>query len=197
MLHWIMHLLDNGHSVCDEWCLHFWEVVGIWFTGAATFAAVLISLVLARREGIRLTVSAGHRDIVGPGSTRPFPEVLAITVRNVGSRPAIIEAVGWRRRPWGRQYAIQFFDPEGGHPGPPVKIDAGNRHTFTLPLDGIRVKWAEWFLQDFVGARPWLSLSLIRVIAYTPAGDQCSAFLEPSLKKWLIDKVEEGAGKTK
>jgi hypothetical protein len=152
MLKWLMHL-HHGQSVCDDWCLHFWEVVGIWFTGTATFAAVVVSLVIARREGIRIKVSAGHRIVVGPGSQPPYPEILAITVRNVGSRPAIIEGIGWRRRPWGTLGGYQLFDPEGGHPGPPVKIEAGNRHTFKLPIGGSR-QWGNWFVREMVGSNP-------------------------------------------
>jgi len=34
--------------------LHHGRGGGVWFTGAATFAAVVVSLMLARREGIRI-----------------------------------------------------------------------------------------------------------------------------------------------
>ena len=84
---WFFHLLNPVNTVCDEWCLYFSKIVGIWFTGIATFAAVLVSLALARREGARMTVSAGDRDVLGSGSRPPFPEVLSITVRDIGSRP--------------------------------------------------------------------------------------------------------------
>ena len=155
MLHWLVHVLDHGSSVCDEWCLHFWEAVGTWFTGIATFAAVFVSLLLARREGIRMTVSAGVRDVVSPGTEPPFPEVLSITVRNIGSRPAPIEGVAWRRRPWSSRYAYQFFDPEGGFPGPSptTPVDVGKSVTLMLPLsDRRRVRWGEEFLTTSLGA---------------------------------------------
>jgi hypothetical protein len=52
------------------------------------------------------------------------------------------------------------------------------------------------FVRDFVG--PWyrIGVHLIRVIAWTPSGTQCSAFLEPSLKQWLVAKAAsmQGAG---
>jgi hypothetical protein len=76
MLHWLSHV----SSVCDDWCLHFWEVVGVCFTGLATFAAVVVSLALARLEQVRIAISAGQFDVIGPGSVRPFPEILNIRI---------------------------------------------------------------------------------------------------------------------
>jgi hypothetical protein len=49
LLDWWRHALDPVQASCSEYCLHFWEVIGIWFTGAATFGAVLVSLYLARQ----------------------------------------------------------------------------------------------------------------------------------------------------
>lgn len=190
MRDWILHLLNPMSSVCDDWCLHFWEVVGIWFTGSATFAAVLVSLALARREGIRITISAGVRDLVRPGTEPPFPEMLAITVRNIGSRPAPIEGIAWRRRPWSSRYAYQLFDLTGGFPGPPRTVDVGQSTTFMLPLsDTSRIRWGAEFLHDFAGRWPPLGARLVRVSTWTPAGHRCSSFLEPSLRRWIIDYV--------
>jgi hypothetical protein len=162
----------------------------VWFTGFATFAAVVVSLQLARREGIRMTVSAGVRDLVRPGTEPPFPKVLSITVRNIGSRPAPIEGVAWRRRPWSSRYAYQLFDPEGGFPGPPVTVDVGKSVTFILPLsDSRRIRWGDEFLDNFAGRYPSLGVRLVRVHAWTPAGHRCSSFLESSLRQWVIDKI--------
>jgi len=138
---WLLHSLDPVRAVCGNWCLHFWEIVGVWFTGFATFAAVVVSLLLARRDQIRMTVSAGHRVVVGPGAVEPFRELLVIAVRNVGARPATIEGISWRRRPWGRLHAVQLFDPTGGYPGPPVTIEPGNAHRFSLPLSHTGMQW--------------------------------------------------------
>lgn len=189
MPHWILHALAPVNALCDDWCLHFWEVVGVWFTGLATFGAVVVSLLLARRDRIRMTISAGHRIMVGPGAEEPYREFLIIRIRNVGGRPATIEGISWRRRPWRRLHALQIFDPTGGYPGPPATIDPGKSHSFSLPLSHTEMQWGEWFLKDFVGRWPALSVHFIRVIAYTPAGDQCSAWLEPSLKEWLVKKA--------
>ena len=188
MLHWLLHLLDHGNAVCDDWCLDFWEVVGVWFTGIATFGAVLVSLILARREQVNITISAGQ--FVVPGPVTPFPEMLIIRVRNTSTRAATIEGIAWRRRPWGKLHALQMFAPTLGYPGPPVTIEGGNAHSFTLPLSHATLRWGEWFLNDFVGRWPRLGVQLIRVSAYTPAGVRCSAYLDSSLKQWLIAKAD-------
>jgi len=186
---WVLHSLDPIRSVCGDWCLHFWEVVGIWFTGAATFAAVVVSLLLARREGVRLEVSARQMTMVGPGVEPPFPQMLFITVRNVGGRPVTIEGVGWSRRPWRSLQGYQLFNV-AGYPGPPATIAPSNAHDFILPISQPEVQWGEWFVKHFVGSWPRLGVHLVRVIAYTPAGDRCSAFLDSSLKEWLIKKAQ-------
>lgn len=191
MLQPVLHAVASMRSSCDEWCLHVWEVAGIWATGLATFLAVLVSLLLARREGIRLRISARVMTVVGQGQKPPFPEVLVITVRNVGGRPATVEGVAWRQRPWGQLHAYQRFDVPG-HAGPPATIEPGKAATFTLPLRDAQVNWEGWFLKDFVGRWPRIGVRLVRVTAWTPAGDKCSAFLDSSLKEWLIKR----AGKT-
>jgi len=186
MSHWLIHALDPVRAMCGDWCLHFWEVVGVWFTGLATFAAVILSLALARREGFRLTVSAGHRLMVGGGQGPPFPELLAITVRNFGSRRTTIEGVGWRRRPWQRLHGYQTFNMANAL-GPPATIEPGEAKTFWLPLSA---EWAKDFVKDFVGRRPKVGVHLVRIIAWMPSGTRCSAFLEPSLKQWLLAKAK-------
>src|SRR5208283_5690391 len=85
------------------------------------------SNVCGRFEAAKLNPSTSA---VGQGSVRPFPEALVIKIRNIGGRPAQIESIAWRRRPWGSLYALQTFDPENGYPGPPATIDAGNARTF-------------------------------------------------------------------
>lgn len=193
---WFLHALDPVNTVCGDWCLHFWEVVGIWFTGLMTLAAVLVSLALARREGIRLAVSAGHRMLVQEGHEPPWPELLVITVRNVGSRRAVIEGAGWRRRPWSKLHGYQHFGAGLKYRRPPATIEPGESVSFTLPLDDPQIPWGEDFVRNFVGRWPRIGVHLIRVIAWTPSGTRCSAFLEPSLKQWLVAKANlmRGAG---
>jgi hypothetical protein len=103
MLQWLVHALNPIRPLCDEWCLHVWEVVGIWFTGFATFAAVLTSLWLAAgqtRPQVRL---AAMKRVLISGVTKgtpsvqvsDFPTVLVVEVTNVGMAPVKIVSVWW------------------------------------------------------------------------------------------------------
>ena len=189
MLHWLTQFGNSISSTCDDWCLHLWEVVGVWFTGTATFAAVVVSLMLASRKGIRLEVSARVMLIIDPGAEPPYPEVLFITVRNVGTRTAKITGAGWRHRPWGRRHAYQQFNLEG-YSGPPATIKPGNDCDFTLPLSNPGCDWEVSFLEKVVGRWPRVGVHLVRVIAWTPAGQQCSAPLDSSLKQGLVERAD-------
>src|ERR1700722_5165619 len=106
MSHWILHLLDPLQTVCNEWCLHFWEVAGVWFTGAATFAAVIVSLRLARRQSMpQLRVSASKRIYVSGVATgtpsislSDFPDMIVVEAVNTGMVPVKITSVFWTMR---------------------------------------------------------------------------------------------------
>jgi hypothetical protein len=190
MIDSVMQVLEPFRPACDQWCLLAWETAGVWLSGLATFAAVVVSLLLARRDRIHLKISAGHRILIGPGSTQPYPQLLSILIRNVGTRPATVESIAWRKRPWRKLHGLQTFHPTAGYPGPPANIQPGQSHNFMLPLDAQGVEWVESFLRDFVGRPPWIGVHFVRVIAYTPAGDQFSASMESSLKKWLLEEAK-------
>lgn len=102
--------------------IQIWNAVGTWVAGIATFAAVLVSLHLARRsERIRLQVFAGLRLVIRGDGTPP-EEHLNIGVTNLGDRSVTVNTVGWavgkrkQRRhciqtvsgPWTAQYPIEL-----------------------------------------------------------------------------------------
>lgn len=75
--------------------IQVWNAIGTWLAGIATFAAVVVSLLLATRaDRVRLKVHAGIRLLfIGDGS--PAEELLEIHVTNLGDRPATVTSVGW------------------------------------------------------------------------------------------------------
>jgi hypothetical protein len=185
---WLQDALTPLRPLCDEWCLHVWEVAETWLAGFATLAAVLVSLSLARRERVQLRVSAGHRIVVGAGAAEPYPQFVIIRVRNPGARNAIVEGIGWRRRPWRKLHGYQTF----GFGGPPADVNAGASREFFISLDDAELNWGGEFVRDFVGRWPRLAVRLIRVQAWTPAGDLFSAPLDSSLREWLVAKANSG-----
>src|SRR4051794_17228391 len=88
--------------------IQIWNTVGTWLAGIATFAAVIVSLHLARRsERLKLKVLAGIRLVVGGDGTPP-EEHLNISVTHLGDRAVVVNTVGWafgKRKE--RSYCIQ------------------------------------------------------------------------------------------
>ena len=103
MTHWLEHSLDPLLAACKPECLHFWEVVGIWFTGAATFSAVVVSLWLAIRQSRpQLRITAQERKLIsgvpaGTESVNPadFPDKVVVTMANTGAVPVKVIGVFW------------------------------------------------------------------------------------------------------
>jgi hypothetical protein len=76
--------------------IQVWNAVGTWLAGIATFAAVVVSLYLARRaDRIRIQANVGIR-LVFAGDGTPAEEHVGITATNHGDRPVIINSIGWR-----------------------------------------------------------------------------------------------------
>ncbi len=129
--------------------VQIWNTIGIWLAGLATFAAVLVSLHLARRhERIRLKSFAGLR-IVYRGDGSPPEEHLNISVTNLGERPVIINSVGWAvGRGKKRKYCIQTVS------GPwtaqyPVEITHGKQASFMVSFNHTP-SWLTEFANDFL-----------------------------------------------
>ena len=122
MADWWMHIFDSPSRVCTEYCLHFLEMVGTWVAGLGTLAAVIVSLRLARRSGPLLRVSADLRVLIHSGAEPPYPEYVAIDVKNVGERECIVEGVGWLGPRWRKKpNAIQWVSEGPGFPPTPVQ----------------------------------------------------------------------------
>lgn len=133
----------------DEHELRLLEVAGTWLSGVGALLAVVTALYLARMERtVRLKVSAGLRLIVTPGEEQT-PEVVDITVVNVGERPVVITNVLWR---WGilrRHYAVQVT----GSPMDSLQIlqrlDPGHRGSFYIELNpDDQENWARRFAKN-------------------------------------------------
>jgi hypothetical protein len=67
--------------------IQLWMVVGTWFAGLGTVAAVIVALYLSRRvEKVHLKVTA-YMDEVLLGDGSPPEDHFSINVTNLGERP--------------------------------------------------------------------------------------------------------------
>jgi hypothetical protein len=179
-------MLQSVSSICTEYCLHFWEVIGVWISGLGTLAAVTISMRLARRTGPVIKASADIRVLIYQGAKPPHPEYVAIDVKNIGEREVMIEGVGWLgRAPWHRANAVQFVSDVPNVPRPPCKVNPGERVTFLIELDQIDGPWT-LKMRGFFGRWPALEAYFLRVSVWTPTGVRATARIGPELRKLLI-----------
>jgi hypothetical protein len=190
MMHWIDNALDPVLASCSPECMQFWQVVGIWFSGVATSMAVIVALLLARRDRVRLSISAQHHAQVSD-TEQYSPDLLLFTIRNLGHRPATVDSIVWRPRPWLRTRVIQLFP--FGYAEPPVTIPANDSAIFRLPINEPPEYWADNFARSFFpGKLPLgLRIRLIRAEVYTSTGDVFKVSIEPSLHQWLLHRATE------
>ena len=183
MPHWILHALDGLSSTCPEYCLHFWGVLGAWLAAIATLSAVLVSLALARRTGVRINVEAGVRLLIQPGQDGPWPELVAISVRNIGDCECTIEGIGWRFARWIGRGAMQNPSVGPGYPRLPHALAPDARVTFIVELDP---PWDEELARHGLGRWPWLAIWFVKAQAWTPAGVIASARIDRALRQRLL-----------
>ncbi|EJB8470228.1 hypothetical protein MW376_000255 [Citrobacter freundii] len=109
----------------------YWIMFATWFSGAATFSAVVLTLYIANRKPVpSLKISASGSIISpSPGITQ---QGYGITVANIGNSPAVISSIHWECG--GKQKFVQFFDPSVSSPMP-KKLEHGESAFFFLELD--------------------------------------------------------------
>jgi hypothetical protein len=175
-----------------------WEVLGTWAAAVATFAAVLVSLRLARTAELpRLVVSCDQRILVDtslardPGNIQAgeMPDVISLDVTNVGMTRVRINSVGWHwvliRGKGGLQNA-----PEPGmrsHNLPAV-LEHGDQLQWALPFDYLLNYIATHMLADSWWWR--LKLQLLCVTVRTSTGHNFRARLGPTLRKSFADETK-------
>jgi hypothetical protein len=184
-----------------------WEVIGTWLSGVGAFAAVIVSLVLSRAGGRpRLRLLADKRIFIsgvptGTPSIRPgdFPDVLWISVDNVGMTVVRITGVYWRVR---IPILLRWLFAEPEWPvlsqNPPA---VGERsHDFPTVLQPSETM--QWLLdyehitdrisKDLLAMWPWrLRLRFLRVWVNTSVGRNVGGKIGPTMRATLAEKAKK------
>lgn len=182
-----------------------WSAIGQILGAAGTFAAVVVSLHLARRaEKPKLKLECGVRVIIDPlyQGKGPRPRVVDITARNYGHLTAHISQYGWQTGLWflkwpnwlTKQFAIQIPGDTGLGTNPPLELAPGTRRSSILNLtqfiDGIKKKTGEPFF-----ARRWPIFGLrptsIYVVAHLESGVTIRQRVEKVFEKVLFEAEAE------
>lgn len=191
---WMAYALSPLRTYCDPWCLQFWEMIGAWIAGLATVAAVVMSLYLARRDGlIELRVTATVGLVYGDPYVSPTTEHVWIQVANVGRRTAFLQSIGWRTGllpPWfrwlPRRYALQRAE-FAGNTQLPARLADGDIASFMIPIEG----WGERVAADLMSPPRRLSAYFIYVQAHCSTGDSFTRRITPSLRQAILDYATE------
>lgn len=168
--------------------IQVWNALGTWLAGAATFAAVVVSLHLARKaDSIRLQATAGIR-LVFAGDGSPAEEHVGISVVNKGDRPVTINSLGWRIgkgknarhcvQPVFGQYTYQY----------PKLLAHGEQASFMVSFRAMP-RWPKDFATGFVQDMRPRNLKTLRAIIHTSVGESIEVVPENN----LLEKLREAA----
>jgi hypothetical protein len=156
-----------------------------WFAAAGSLAAAAVALYLANRAAKpSARVSVGHRIIVGPGSTKPYPEFAVFRVVNTGDRPIRIIQIGWKAGLFRKRYAVQMYDAAQSSKLP-IDLSHGQEASWYVPLSASEEPWLEYFAKGMLTPRYRIALWTLRAQIYTSVGHVFEARPEEGLLKRL------------
>lgn len=166
--------------------IQIWNAAGTWVAGIATFAAVLVSLHLSRRnERVRLKVFAGLRDVIRGDGTPP-EEHLNIGVTNLGDRSVTVNTVGWavgKRKQ--KRYCIQTVS------GPwsaqyPIELQHGKHVSFMVSFNHTPT-WLSEFANNFLKSFSDKELDTLVAQIHTSVGQT----IEVKPEKNLVERLRK------
>ncbi|EFC1954644.1 TPA: hypothetical protein ACYRTT_000698 [Escherichia coli] len=77
----------------------YWTMLGTWFTGLATFGAVVTSLYFGFRiPKPKLKIVVGERDIITAGVSSSIEHGISIHITNHSLQTAVIEKIVWKMK---------------------------------------------------------------------------------------------------
>ncbi|MEJ5176947.1 hypothetical protein [Erwinia sp. MYb416] len=127
----------------------FWAMIGTWFSGFATFIAVLGTLFLANRKPKAfVTCKVGRRIIFGSNALlqKIQENGIAIEVTNQSSVPAQIVSIGWKV---GKKIYFHQIFGDANSATLPKKIEYGEKALFWIKLDD-KEQWLEGIAEKII-----------------------------------------------
>ena len=162
-----------------------------WFAAVASFAAAAVALYIANRAAKpSAKLSVGHRIIVGPGSSKPYPEFAVFRIVNTGDRPIRIIQIGWKVGLFRKRHAVQMYEAMQSSPLP-VELTHGQEATWFVPLSAREEPWLEYFAKGMLTPSYRTALWTLRAQAFTSVGFVFEARPEEGLLKRLRDACKK------
>jgi hypothetical protein len=163
-----------------------------WFSGLATFLAVIVSLYLATIDWrVRLRVNVGVRTLYRTGDERiEGKDAIVISVTNVGRRTALVTGLFWANRLVRRRYVHQDTDARSFSAHIPIKLGDGDGADFVFMLEEFKAKNdAVEFGKILPRPRLWTA-SCLGMIVRTSSGRSFRVRTEKKLRQELVNWVE-------
>ncbi|MCA3037920.1 MAG: hypothetical protein ING69_11295 [Rhodocyclaceae bacterium] len=169
--------------------IQVWNVIGTWLAGVATFAAVVVSLRLARKaDSIQLQTNAGVR-LVFAGDGTPAEEHVGISAVNRGDRPVTINSIGWRiGRGKSARHCIQPVYGQYTHQYP-KQLAHGDQASFLVSFTAMP-DWPKDFATGFVQDLRSRNPKTLRAVIHTSVGEPIEVVPENN----LLVRLRKAAG---
>lgn len=162
-----------------------------WFSAAGSFAAAAVALYLANRAAKpSAKVSVGHRIIIGPGSSKPYPEFAVFRIVNTGDRPIRVIQLGWKVGLFRKRFAVQMYDVTQSS-ALPIELAHGQEATWYVPLSASEEPWLEYFAKGMLVPHYRTALWTLRAQMFSSVG----YVFESRPEEGLIKRLREACAK--
>lgn len=183
----------------SEETARLWEVLGTWFSGIGAFAAVIVSLYLARQQRVeRLKITADIHQVAGWIDGK-LPEMATITVTNHSQRRVTVNHVGWQIGFFRKRYFVQTIDRDGIPFTNDVPIDLEPGQVARFMADLHRRDWIGRMCWQLDGWLPALSAATLMATVGTTLGLMRRQAASRGLRTALVQELarQKAAGMTR
>jgi len=163
-----------------------WEFINTfapWLAAVATFAAVIVSLYLARRQDIHLRVTVGIWKVAG--GPRPDEELVMVDVVNASQRPVRLEKLFWKPVPWSKAGLLWIAPKNAYSSSLPTTIGESLHVTYASPLGEFKTALTGHARKEFSGLRGWYRVRFLRFCVMTTTGQTFKAKPTKELRSLL------------
>ncbi len=172
----------------------YWDMINSfasWFAAAGSLAAVVTALYLANRAAKPAArVSVGHRIIIGPGSTKPYPEFAVFRIVNTGDRPITVIQLGWKVGLFRKRFADQMHD-QAQSSRLPIELSHGQEGAWYVPATAGDEPWVEYFAKVMLVPHYRTALWTLRAQVFSSVGHVFKVRPEENLLKRLRAACEK------
>jgi hypothetical protein len=162
-----------------------------WFAAVGSFAAAAVALYIANRSAKPTAkLSVGHRILVGPGSTKPYPEFAVFRIVNTGDRPIRVVQIGWRSGLFKKRFAVQMYDQLQSSKLP-LDLAHGQEGSWYVSLAAREEPWLEYFAKGMLSPNHQMAVRTLKAQAFTSVGYVFESKSEEGLLKRLREACEK------